>query len=54
MYQAWGERDPGLPVELELFLEGEHKALTNKRTWRGQDPLLDENRQLKKLGGNRH
>ncbi len=36
---------------LERFLEGGRKALTDKRTRRGRDPVLDENRQLKELAG---
>ncbi len=36
---------------LDRFLEGGRKALTDKRTRRGRDPLLDENRQLKELAG---
>ena len=36
---------------LERFLEGGHGALTDKRTRRGRDPLLDENHQLKELAG---
>ncbi len=36
---------------LDRFLEGGRKALTDKRTGRGRDPVLDENRQLKELAG---
>ena len=36
---------------LERFLEGGRRALTDKRTRRGRDSLLDENRQLKELVG---
>ena len=36
---------------LDRFLEGGRKALTDKRTRRGRDPLMDENRQLKELVG---
>jgi transposase len=36
---------------LEPFLEGGHSALVDKRTRRGRDPLLDENRHLKELVG---
>jgi|TARA_B100002003_G_C13891825_1_gene434852 transposase-like protein len=36
---------------LDRFLEGGRKALTDKRTRRGRDPVLDENRQLKELAG---
>lgn len=36
---------------LDRFLEGGRSALTDKRTKRGRDPLLDENRQLKELAG---
>ena len=36
---------------LDRFLEGGRRALTDKRTRRGRDPLLDENRQLKELAG---
>ena len=36
---------------LDRFLEGGRKALTDKRTKRGRDPVLDENRQLKELAG---
>ncbi len=36
---------------LDRFLEGGRSALTDKRTRRGRDPLLDENRRLKELAG---
>ncbi len=36
---------------LDRFLEGGRGALTDKRTRRGRDPLLDENRRLKELAG---
>ena len=36
---------------LDRFLEGGRKALTDKRTRRGHNPLLDENRRLKELAG---
>ena len=36
---------------LDRFLEGGRKALNDKRTRRGRDPLMDENRQLKELAG---
>ena len=36
---------------LDRFLEGGRSALTDKRTRRGRDPLLAENRQLKELAG---
>jgi putative transposase len=36
---------------LDRFLEGGRNALTDKRTRRGHNPLLDENRQLKELAG---
>lgn len=36
---------------LDRFLEGGRKALTDKRTRRGHDPVLEENRQLKELAG---
>ncbi len=36
---------------LDRFLEGGRKALADKRTRRGRNPLLDENRQLKELAG---
>ena len=36
---------------LDRFLEGGRGALTDKRTGRGRDPLLDENRRLKELAG---
>ncbi len=36
---------------LDRFLEGGRKVLTDKRTKRGRDPVLDENRQLKELAG---
>ena len=36
---------------LDRFLEGGREALTDKRTGRGRDPLLDENRRLKELAG---
>ena len=36
---------------LDRFLEGGRSALTDKRTRRGRDPLLDENRRLKELVG---
>ena len=40
---------------LNRFLEGGRGVLTDKRTGRGRDPLLDENRRLKELAGqNRH
>ena len=39
---------------LDRFLEGGRKGLTYKRTRRGRDPLMDENRQLKELVGSRH
>ena len=32
---------------LDRFLEGGRSALVDKRTRRGRDPVLDENRQLK-------
>ena len=36
---------------LDRFLEGGRTALTDRRTRRGRNPLLDENRQLKELAG---
>ncbi len=36
---------------LDRFLEGGRSAMTDKRTRRGRDPLLDENRRLKELVG---
>ncbi len=36
---------------LDRFLEGGRSALVDKRTRRGRDPVLDENRQLKELAG---
>ncbi len=36
---------------LDRFLEGGRKALTDKRTRMGKEPLLDENRRLKELAG---
>ncbi len=36
---------------LGRLLVGGRRALTDKRTRRGGDPLLDENRQLKELAG---
>ena len=36
---------------LDRFLEGGRRAITDKRTRRGHDPVLDENRQLKELAG---
>jgi len=36
---------------LDRFLEGGRGALTDKRTMRGHNPLLDENRRLKELAG---
>jgi transposase-like protein len=36
---------------LDRFLEGGRGALMDKRTGRGRDPLLDENRRLKELAG---
>ena len=36
---------------LDCFLEGGRKAITDKRTRRGKDPLLDENHRLKELAG---
>ena len=36
---------------LDRFLEGGRKALPDKRTRRGRNPLMDENRQLKELAG---
>jgi transposase-like protein len=36
---------------LDRFLEGGRGALTDKRTRRGCNPLLDENRRLKELAG---
>ena len=36
---------------LDRFLEGGRGALTDKRTRRGRNPLLDENRRLKELAG---
>ena len=36
---------------LGQFLEGGRRAITDKRTRRGRDPLLDENRRLKELAG---
>ena len=36
---------------LDRFLEGGRKALTDKRTRIGHNPLLDENRRLKELAG---
>ncbi len=36
---------------LDRFLEGGRKAINDKRTRRGRDPLMDENRQLKELAG---
>ncbi len=35
----------------DRFLEGGRKAIADKRTKRGCDPVLDENRQLKELAG---
>ncbi len=35
----------------DRFLEGGRSALVDKRTRRGRDPVLDENRQLKELAG---
>ncbi len=36
---------------LDRFLEGGRRAITDKRTRKGRDPVLDENRQLKELAG---
>ncbi len=36
---------------LGRFLEGGRSALTDKRTRRGRNPLMDENRRLKELAG---
>ena len=36
---------------LDRFLEGGRNALADKRTKRGREPLLAENRQLKELAG---
>jgi len=36
---------------LDRFIEGGRSALADKRTRRGRNPLLDENRQLKELAG---
>jgi transposase-like protein len=36
---------------LDRFLEGGRRAIIDKRTRRGRDPLLDENRRLKELAG---
>ncbi len=36
---------------LDRFLEGGRSALTDKRTRRGRNPLMDENRRLKELAG---
>ena len=36
---------------LDRFLEGGRRAITDKRTRRGREPLLDENRRLKELAG---
>ena len=36
---------------LDRFLEGGRKALTDKRTRIGHNPLLDESRRLKELAG---
>jgi len=36
---------------LDRFLEGGRSAITDKRTRRGRDPLMDENRRLKELAG---
>ncbi len=36
---------------IERFLEEGRRALTDKRTRRGRDSLLDENRQLRELVG---
>lgn len=36
---------------LDRFLEGGRKAITDKRTRRGKDSLLDENHRLKELAG---
>ncbi len=36
---------------LDRFLEGGRSALFDKRTRRGRDPVLDENRRLKELAG---
>ena len=36
---------------LDRFIEGGRSALADKRTRRGSNPLLDENRQLKELAG---
>ena len=36
---------------LDRFLEGGRGALTDKRTRRDHNPLLDENRRLKELAG---
>ena len=36
---------------LDRFLGGGRKALTDKRTSIGHNPLLDENRRLKELAG---
>jgi transposase len=35
----------------DLFLEGGKKALTDGRTKKGRDPVLEENRRLKELVG---
>ena len=37
---------------LDRFVEGGRRAITDKRTRKGQDPLSDENRRLKELAGN--
>lgn len=36
----------------DMFLEGGKKALSDGRTKRGRDPLVEENRRLKELVGN--
>ena len=36
---------------LDRFLEGGRSALTDKRTGKGRDLLMDENRRLKELAG---
>jgi transposase-like protein len=36
---------------LDRFLEGGRRAMTDKRTRRSHDPVLDENRRLKELAG---
>ncbi len=36
---------------LDRFLEGGRRAITDKLTWGGRDPLLDENHRLKELAG---